>query len=87
MAAALGVVISIVEYRLSQIGDAIGSFLTNAPTQFTWVVKMPTAEEIIATANGSSIGDYLSYYEPNSTLEAFFQGRKPAHTDVVFDYS
>jgi uncharacterized protein YmfQ (DUF2313 family) len=87
MAAALGVTITITEYTVTQAGDFAGCFLTAAPTQFTWVVNMPTAEETFATAGGSSAGDFVSEYEANATLEAFFKGRQPAHTDVVFNYS
>lgn len=87
LAATLGIAITITEYRFSQIGDAIGDFLTEPPTQFIWVVNMPSATEFWATAGGSGIGNYLSYFQPNDMIEALFEGRAPAHTDVVFNYS
>ncbi len=85
-AASFGIVVSIQEFTLTVVGATIGAELVNHPTQFTWIVNMPAAVLEFATASGSSIGDYLSAFEP-SLVQPAIAGRAPAHTNPIFNYA
>lgn len=86
MAASLGVVISIQQYSLTVAGDFAGVTLVGNPTQFAWLVTLPTPAVTDAEAGSASAGDLCSSFPPNLVQPAI-AGRAPAQTNPYFSYT
>jgi uncharacterized protein YmfQ (DUF2313 family) len=85
-AATFGVVISIQQYSLTTAGAFAGVELVNAPTQFSWLVTLPTPIETIAEASSAQAGSLVSSFPP-SLVQPAIAGRAPAHTTPYFTYT
>jgi uncharacterized protein YmfQ (DUF2313 family) len=83
-AASFGVLITITEYTVLTAPFFANDFLTNNPTQFTWVVHMPAAVVEKLTAPFFA-GAYVGEFAP-SLVQPAIAGRAPAHTNPVFSY-
>jgi uncharacterized protein YmfQ (DUF2313 family) len=85
LAASFGVAISIQQYSVSSVAQGIGDYLTTAPTQYAWVVTLPTPVLTLAGI-GSEIGDYFDSFPP-SLVQPVIQARAPAQTSPYFSYT
>lgn len=86
VAARLGYVISIEEYRpfragLSRANDA----LTNGDWIFTWQVNGPPVTVTRFRAGQSAAGEPLATWG-NAALECRLSQLKPAHTNIIYSY-
>ncbi|OYV89668.1 MAG: hypothetical protein B7Z57_11610 [Acidiphilium sp. 37-60-79] len=84
-AATFGVVISIQQYRVTTAGAFAGVDLVNAPTQFDWLVTLPSAVETLAEASAAQAGNLVSSFPPSLVVPAIL-GRAPAQTTPYFSY-
>lgn len=86
LAAALGYIVTITEFRpfragMSQAGDA----LTNGAWVYTWQVNAPAVSAIPFRAGQSNAGEPLRAWG-NDALECKINQLKPAHTIALFAY-
>lgn len=87
IAAALGVTITITEFRPARVGFAsVGDPIRGLPWSFAWRVNAPATTVSYARSGFASAGDALATWG-NETLECVFQRLKPAQTTVIFAYS
>lgn len=86
VAAALGYVVSITEYRPFRAGlSAAGDPLSNGDWIFTWRINAPETTFVEFRAGQSTAGESLRTWG-NDTLECKISQLKPAHTNVLFGY-
>jgi uncharacterized protein YmfQ (DUF2313 family) len=86
LAASFGVPITIMEYQVSTVAEGIGDFLVEAPTQFAWLVTLPTPAIAAPEVGASEIGDFLGSFPP-SLVQPVIEGRAPAQTNPYFSYT
>lgn len=86
LAASLGVVITITEFRPFRCGvSRCGSPLAPASERFTWRVNGPAVTIVKFRTGGSYCGERLGSFG-NALLECVIRRYAPAHTTVVFAY-
>lgn len=89
LAATLGYTITIDEFRpficgKSRCGDQLNG---GAEARFYWRVTVPNAKLIRFTCGVSRCGDSLGKIDRAAPLECVLQRLKPAHTEIIFNYS
>lgn len=87
LAAKRGVAITISENRVSYADELVADGeLVEPPEQFIWTVHLAFTEETVFTADEGQAGDLLLDLVI-SDIDCDIRRLKPAHTEVVFDYS
>jgi uncharacterized protein YmfQ (DUF2313 family) len=86
MAAALGVVVTVKEFRPFRAGAAVaGDPLTNGDWIYAWSVRAPATTVQYFQAGGNAAGDALANWG-NEALECRLSRLAPAHTILIFVY-
>jgi uncharacterized protein YmfQ (DUF2313 family) len=86
LAASLGYIVTILEYRPFRAGwSSAGDALTNGAWVFTWLVRAPEVSVTDFRAGLSAAGERLRTWG-NDTLECKLNQLKPAHTIAIFAY-
>ncbi|MCP4562022.1 MAG: DUF2313 domain-containing protein [Bosea sp.] len=88
LAAKRGVTITISENRVGYVGELVcGDELVEPPEQFIWTVHLAgVTDEVLFEVDDGQTGDRL-YDLTINDIECDIRRLKPAHTEVVFDYS
>jgi uncharacterized protein YmfQ (DUF2313 family) len=85
LAASLGYVVSVTEFRPFTAGSSAGDALTNGDWIFAWQVNAPQDTIVEFAAGRSCAGEPLRAWG-NELLECAISRLKPAHTHVLFAY-
>lgn len=86
LAAALGVLVTITEYRPFTVGRTVGNPLSNGDWIWAWRVNAPLTNPVVPFLVGSSTAGQPLRYWGNKMLECTIRRYKPAHTIVLFSY-
>ena len=95
----LGYAVNIIEFSpyqagISRVGSTVGDFgqyrwqLGPAEIRFMWTVQVATTRLTWLRAGSGQVGvDHMLTIALATDLECLFRRWKPAHTEVIFDYS
>lgn len=89
LAASLGYTVTISEYRpficgLNRCGDQLNG---GVAVRHYWRVNVGTARIVWFRSGVSQAGDYLGLIDRAAVLECVLQRFKPAHTQIIFNYT
>jgi len=85
LAAALGYAITITEFRAHTVSDDVNHPLYDIAWNFAWQVNSALNTVTVLTVV-SPVSDPLAFWG-NTLLECVLKRLKPAHTEVLFNYS
>jgi uncharacterized protein YmfQ (DUF2313 family) len=89
MAGWLGYDIQIVEYRPFTCGRSVcgsSDVLGRRDARFFWRIKVKSPRAHWFRAGRNRCGERLGWATPAADLECYFKRRKPAHTEILFEY-